>query len=288
MRAQYEHLKKREFASPSFLCYKIDVSHFKFKWHYHPELELTYIIKGKGKRLIGNQYEIFDKGDFVLLGPNLPHTWVSEKVASQRSQALVIQFPIELIESLLQLPEFKSISKLIRNSSDGICFRGGKATNQALEKAFQLLNLSEADYVLGLIQVLQMLSRSPSASIIKHPFAVSTDKLTEKRINTVFQFVLSNYKTTNLLSKAAASIHLSKSAFCKFFKRVSGTTFSNYANEIRVDCASTLLIETDRPISIVATESGFENLAYFNRVFLSKKRITPRKFRMISDTQRHP
>ena len=76
-------------------------------------------------------------------------------------------------------------------------------------------------------------------------------------------------------------IHLSVSAFCKFFKRASGKTFSDYTNEIRIAFACQLLIETDMSISEIATASGFDSMSYFNRVFLKKKKIQPAAFRKL-------
>ena len=103
----------------------------------------------------------------------------------------------------------------------------------------------------------------------------------EKRINKVFQYVQKGFSGKPTLQEAAKSIHLSVSAFCKFFKRISGKTFSDYVNEIRIAHACTLLIETDKPVSVIANECGFENLAYFNRIFLRKKKMTPGKYRNV-------
>lgn len=74
MRAKLEQLNKSA-NGKSFLCYEVVAPSFEFYWHYHPEYELTYIVKGKGKRLVGDSYETFSEGDFVLIGPNVPHTW---------------------------------------------------------------------------------------------------------------------------------------------------------------------------------------------------------------------
>jgi len=84
------------------------------------------------------------------------------------------------------------------------------------------------------------------------------------------------------LQKAAALIHLTDSAFCKYFKRISGKTFSDYVNDIRIAHACELLIETDKTIAQIANESGYETLTYFNRIFLKKKNIRPNAFRKLS------
>jgi AraC-like DNA-binding protein len=103
----------------------------------------------------------------------------------------------------------------------------------------------------------------------------------QQRINQVFQYVQKEFTHQVSLEKAAALIHLSESAFCKFFKRTSGKTFSDYTNDIRIAHACYLLIETDKPVNVIATESGFESLTYFNRIFLKKKKLKPRDYRKL-------
>jgi AraC-like DNA-binding protein len=71
-------------------------------------------------------------------------------------------------------------------------------------------------------------------------------------------------------------IHLSDAAFCKFFKRATGKTFSDYVNDIRIGLACSLLTESDRTVNEIAYQCGFESLSYFNRVFLKKKNTRPR------------
>ena len=62
----------------SFYAYSYTTTSFDFKWHFHPEYELTFIVKGNGHRLIGNSHQEFSDNDFVLIGPNIPHTWVGK------------------------------------------------------------------------------------------------------------------------------------------------------------------------------------------------------------------
>ena len=104
-------------------------------------------------------------------------------------------------------------------------------------------------------------------------------KKTEGRIGKVFQYIHQHSADTVSLGEMAALINLSESAFCKFFKRTTGKTFSDYLTDIRIGQACHLLSESDETISEVAYRSGFESLTYFNRVFLRKKGMRPREFR---------
>jgi AraC-like DNA-binding protein len=282
MKLQRENLSTKKSSDRSFLCYLVEVPFFKFNWHYHPEFELTYIIEGKGRRLIGNSYTNFAEGDFVLLGPGLPHTWVSNKATSKNCCALVIQFSADVFESLFKLPEFASVATLLKNASRGLHFKRSIPATHAIEKAISLQSKKSVNATLELLSLLNQLTVCPNSPIVSNYYLPAKGAENEARINTVFQFVQNNFKGNLLLSDAAKKIHLSESAFCKFFKRISNKTFSEYVNEVRIDHACTLLIETDRPVSAIATDCGFSTIAYFNRVFLRNKKVTPRKFRMLS------
>lgn len=279
MRAKLEQLPAKN-NTRTFLCYQVNQPLFEFYWHYHPEYELTYIVSGKGKRLVGNNAEIFSDGDFVLLGPGIPHTWISEKNIKHSCKAIVIQFSKEFIEPLLQYVELKEIKKLLAKSEKGIQFQT-KKSHEITNMLKQIVGLSDADSFIQLIYILQKLSTVKTISLNTTSFKPLKGNFSEKRINKVLHYVQNGFQQKITLKKAASIIHLSESAFCKYFKKLNGKTFSDYVNEIRIAHACKLLIETDKPISQIAFDSGFESLTYFNRVFLKKKKKNPHKFRVL-------
>lgn len=262
----------------SFLCYQLDLPSIDFFWHYHPEYELTLIIKGKGKRLVGDSYREFCDGDLVLLGPQLPHTWVGDGKRKGYYSAVVIQFSKEFIEPFLAFPEFSDIKKMLVKSSSGLYFPASK-NNKVPEIIAALTKKQGVEAVTGLINILQEISKVKHLPLASLYFQPLKGKENEMRINKVFQYVQHHFKTKMSITKVASLIHLSESAFCKFFKKVSSKTFSDYVNDIRIAHASGLLTETDKPIATIAFESGFESLTYFNRVFKRKKGISPKEYR---------
>jgi gentisate 1,2-dioxygenase len=115
MKAILEDIKTNQGTS-SFHAFRYQVPYFQFKWHYHPEFELTYIVKGNGYRIVGNSYESFSDGDLVLLGSNLPHTWSGKADGDVNSDAIVIQFSSEFISPFLEFNESLLIKKMLENS----------------------------------------------------------------------------------------------------------------------------------------------------------------------------
>jgi len=101
----------------------------------------------------------------------------------------------------------------------------------------------------------------------------------EKRINNIFQYIQKHATEKLTIQKAALLVHLSPSAFCKFFKRVTGKTFSDYVNDVRIANVCSDLLASDKQIAEIAYQNGFETLSYFNRIFLKKKNISPNSYR---------
>ena len=262
----------------SFLCYKIEKPTFEMYWHYHPEFELTYIVKGEGRRIVGDSHEPFEAGDLVLLGSQLPHTWVSEKKQNADCQAIVIQFSPSFISPFLIYSEAKAIKALLEKAQNGLFFQ--KVEIEILDKIKDLVKKERIYKITNLLEILAQLSEIEAKTLSSPTFQIIESKNNEKRINCIFQYVQDNFTQPTLsVENAAKQIHLTKGAFCKFFKSTCGKTFSDYVNDVRVAYACTLLFDSEKAISLVAAESGFENLAYFNRVFLKKKGVAPRDFR---------
>jgi len=262
----------------SFMAFTVNQSKFDFFWHYHPEYELTLIIKGKGRRLIGDSHENFENGDLVLIGPGLPHTWVSDSGMKGKSEAVVIQFSEDFIERFAGLDELSAINKLLLYAKQGISIKG-KISAAAREQIKLLPAKRGVEKITGLLHILNELSALKSVSLASSFYQPLKGKENENRINKVCQYVQKHAAERLTIHKAAALIHLSPGAFCKFFKRITGKTFSDYVNDIRIANVCSQLIATDKQVAEIAYGNGFETLTYFNRVFLRKKKMRPGSFR---------
>jgi AraC-like DNA-binding protein len=272
IKASFEDIDSKK-GSNAYLAYRYSVPLFPFQWHYHPEYELTLILEGSGIRMVGDSHEPFLPGDLVLLGPNLPHTWVSEST----STAVVIQFSEAFMAPFLQYPECDRIRKLLVRSGQGVYFP--RRTKALRDTVGSLPGQKGVARITALLDVLQALASASAQALASPYFQPGRGRKAEGRINKVCQYIQKHASEDLSLQKIASLVHLSESAFCKFFKRTTGKTFSDYVVEIRLGHACHLLSESDDPISEIAYRSGFDSLSYFNRVFLRKKGLRPREFR---------
>jgi AraC-like DNA-binding protein len=275
MKAHLEDIPSKQ-GDASFYAKHLRVAAFEFKWHYHPEYELTYILKGTGYRVVGNSHAHFSEGDLVLLGRNLPHTWCGKLDDGAPSEALVIQFSKEFIAPFLKLHESQSIQKLLELSKRGLCFESDQLLADQL---YTLTNTSGLERILSLLSILNELSNGISRPLTTENYHGIMTKQFETRVNKVCAHLQNHFHEAITLKQVADLVFMSESNFCKFFKKATGTTFSDYLNDLRINEACHLLLSSEDTVGKIAQDSGFESLSYFNRIFLKKKQLTPSVFR---------
>ena len=267
----------------SFAFREFDLARFDSPWHFHPEVELTLVLEGNGRRFVGDHIEDFGPGDLVLVGPELPHYWYSEPDRAggpDRAHSLVFQFlPGFLGPAFMELPEMQGIARMLRDAARGIRFTGD--TRRRVERIMRgLESRAGPGQLLGLLEILNVLSQSGNRRpLASEGFTPRFDTHAEVRINRFQRYILENLGEPIRLEDVAAHVNMSPSAFSRYFKKVMGKTFSHFVNELRVGQACRALLETDRPISEIAFASGFNNLSNFNRRFLEFRGVNPRRFR---------
>lgn len=277
MKPLLEDISKKR-GKPNLIAFEIEQQKLDFYWHYHPEYELTLIIKGNGTRMVGDHHENFKNDDLVLIGPGLPHTWVSDNNRKGKCKVVVVQFSNDFIQTFLGLEETKRINNLLLNANLGLSFNAniGQEIKNSIIALPTMNGIEKITCFLLILDALSKQKTNPLASSYYQPLKGIEN---EKRINTVCQYIQKHAGETLTIHKAASLIHLSPSAFCKFFKRITGKTFSDYVNDIRIANACKELLATDKLVAEIAYKNGFETLTYFNRVFLKKKGVKPSNFR---------
>lgn len=280
MKPSFEHIE--QVSSSSIVAYWREEAAFAFNWHYHPEYELTYIHRGSGTRLVGDQVETFHDGDLVLLGPNLPHTWATDEKKSWEgnASAVVVQFnPMVLGDSLLQLPELAAVRQLLGKASRGIAFHASLA-DEVARKMAQLPSTHGLERISRLLLILDDLGRSEVMRQLASPlYTPNSRRDNEQRIDRVFRFLHHHFAEQISLTDLAAEVHMTETSFCRFFKKMAGRPYTDYLNDLRVNRACQLLVEGEENMPSIAYSSGFSSMTHFNRMFLKKKDMTPGAWR---------
>lgn len=267
-------------SGPSF----VSVREFRLRsfcrpWHEHPEIELTWIIKGSGLRYVGDSVEPFEDGDFCLLGSRVPHAWISCPPAKGGAHSLVLHMdPSRLGAEFLALPEFTRIGELLERSARGLHF--GKVSRPRFFDDIRTAH-SPMQRLSTTLEVLESLAAAKSVrqlSLSAWPTPCMGRRATD-RLGKVMSWIASG-GTPNLRQEdAARTAGLTPGAFSRFFRRATGRTYKCYMNEMRLGSASRLLLETDHTVGEIAFAAGFGSLSNFNRAFLAARGMSPREFR---------
>lgn len=256
------------------------------QWHYHEELELTYIQKGTGIRFAGDSIESFKAGDLVLLGSNLPHFWRSDEASKDEIEAQclaqVVQFKPDFWgKAFLDLPELSQAKELFIKAKQGLRITG-KTRDLVSELMQELSTASGLNRILILLQIIMAVSDSNEMSFLSSVgFSSSLNETETRRISSVYSYTLANFTRKVKLEEVAAIANMTPNAFCRYFKTHTRKTYSQFLLEIRVGQACKLLIEHQLPIGQVCLESGFQNFSNFNRYFKAITSLTPQAYQKL-------
>jgi len=241
-----------------------------FFWHYHPEYELVYVEATNGIRHVGQNISSFMESDLVLIGPNIPHLNFDYGLKTEYRQIVVQLKEHFLGDAFNETPELATIQQLFEKAYLGLSFSGN--TKEAVaEKLKHMRKLGHFEQLLCLLEIFQILATSDEVIALNEQDTSIRLFLNDKiRMGAIYKYIHANYNETPDVNKVAASVHLSTAAFCRYFKKQTKMTFTEFVNQYRITQAKTLLLQ-DISISEACYEVGFESLSYFNKLF---KKIT--------------
>lgn len=243
-------------------------------WHFHPEYEIVYIPKGQGRRHVGKHISRYEDGELVFIGPNVPHLNFDYGVVDDFEE-FVVQLRADFLgKDFLNQIEFSMIQKLFTNASRGIVF--GKETKRKVgERLRNLKNLEGFERLMSLLFILQEMAVATDVSYldVEEKF-VEVQPKEQERFHKIYKFVEQNFRKEIDYQQIAEEVNMTLPAFCRYFKKMTRMTLTDFVNEFRINYARTLLMQGE-PITNIAYEVGFNNLSHFNRTFKKNVGKTP-------------
>ncbi len=244
-----------------------DRSNTNVRWHYHPEIELVYVNGGSGKRQIGSHVSYYTDGDLILIGSNLPHCGLTDKLTGNKSETVVQMKADFLGTDFFTIPEMKKIKALFDLSKSGIAFHGD-IKRQIGEKMELLQHQTDFQRLLAILNILNELGNAKDYKVLNAKgYSITAEVKDNERINTVFNYVKNNFREELPLEVIADMVSMTIPSFCRYFKKITNKTFVQFVNEYRLVHASKLLAEQPMSITDVCFESGFNNFSHFNKSF---------------------
>lgn len=261
---------------------KYQLPYIDFNWHYHPEYEICLTLNSEGLRYVGDSIEKYHHTDLVIIGPEMPHTWHSQRNDDGSEQVVyVAQIPKHWLDNLLlQHSEFASLKTMLTQSVQGIQYSqnsalGAIALMQACEQATPFTRFSL------LMQLLDIMRQDKNAQLLSSHYFLSDNKSSAEvdKLDKVIKYIYQNYTEQLYADKLAELAHMSTNHFHRFFKKRTERTLTEFINQLRIGQACKLLINTNSPIALISDQCGFNNVSNFNRRFLLLKGVTPSQFR---------
>ena len=253
-----------------------------FMWHWHPEIEITYVRKGTMCYKVNNLVYHLKEGDIVFNNSGALHSGTME---NQEDCAYIpVTFDPRLIYGFFQSTiNSKYVDPVIQ---DSMLPAIGIDQSESWHKPFReyLLRIIDLDekkpdfYELDITICLQSMWRLLLEHITYEPQASRENSLEYDRIKKILSYIEENYQNKITLNDIAGHIHLCESECTRLFKRHMNTTLFAFLQEYRIE-RSLEFLQDDQPVSAVADKAGFSDPNYYSKVFAKIKGCSPREYR---------
>lgn len=253
-----------------------------FMWHWHPEIEITYVQKGTMCYKVNHMVYHLKEGDIVFNNSGALHSGTME---NQRDCAYIpVTFDSRLIYGFFQSTvNSKYVDPVIQDSMlPAICIDQSEPWHKPFrEYLLRIIDLDEKKpdfYELDITICLQSMWRLLLEHITYEPQASRENSLEYDRIKKILSYIEENYQNKITLNDIAGHIHLCESECTRLFKRHMNTTLFAFLQEYRIE-RSLEFLQDDQPVSAVADKAGFSDPNYYSKVFAKIKGCSPREYR---------
>jgi AraC-like DNA-binding protein len=268
----------------SFVVWSHGYPYRTVRWHFHPEYELHFVSATNGRFFVGDHIAGFQAGQLVLIGPNLPHNWISDVPSGctvpQRS--VVVQFsPKFIADCVAVMPELGFIQDLLNEAKRGLEF-SPEIARAVRPLILELLEARGGRRVGIFFQIFDVLTHGAGRSeLASAGYLADATGYMSSAMNRVLAYIRENLTEDLREDDIARLSGQSPSAFSRSFRRHTGMTFVQYINRMRINLACHMLLNADLSITDICYQVGFNNMSNFNRQFLAQKNMPPSKFRAI-------
>jgi len=251
-------------------------------YHHHPEIELLYIEASQGSLLVGDHVGRFEAGDCLVLGAHLPHFLSNDVDWSGKATTHIIQFRKDALgDDFWLTPEMHPLAQWLEEASRG--FRlSGEAARHMRATLPEIIKLSGLQRLVALLDLLRLIHEGAQPQkLASRSHRVDPSAAQDPRIETVLNYLHSSPLSDLSFEHALKLAAMTRPSFSRYFKQKTAMPFSQYVNQLRIAEASRLLSDTRIPILELATHCGFDNAAYFHRLFKRIHNLTPMQYRKI-------
>lgn len=233
--------------------------------HLHDAFEIVYVTQGTVELGVGQELYHMEKGDFAIVFPNVIHHY-QVFVAGNNRAYYILAAPALFGMFTEKLQKLCPLNPVINKEN----------LHPDIINALEKISQSELDNIVvkqAYIQVI--LARAMEAYELVEKECVGSDDIVYRLV----AYVAANFRENISLEKMAYDLGVSKYILSRVFSRTFHTNFSQYVNNTRLNYVCAYLENTNRSITEICLDCGFESQRTFNRVFKQKYRMSPREYR---------
>lgn len=244
--------------------------------HWHPAIEIIYLLEGELNITIENSQRHLHAGECVLINPCVIHA----TKCTVPNKAIVFQIPLDFIS--LYLPDIQTLIFTLEESNDNPVYQTKLTIFKETLIQMQVANdIRPEGYVLRfnslLFEVLFQLYHNFSIKVFRADLTQKTKDL--ERLDKLLTYTAQNYNRPISIKEIADVAYLEEGYFCRFFKKYMGITFLTYQNELRLSFIYHDLINTKDTVHSILERHGFTNYKLFRRMFYEHFHATPSQIR---------
>lgn len=249
------------------------------KLHRHDAWELYCVVQGYGNRMAGDTLQPFMRNDVVLIPPSMPHRWTyapQSADADGRVRYLMVAFSHEWVQRCMDaFPELRNKLSGITFPAEALKF-GAKSAIAIRRTLSEMSKRDELGRLCEMLRLLPFIFTTPDHTPAGKPAHTDRDI---RRMQQVSEYVMTHYARPITLNDIAAEVGMNRSAFCVWFRRYKGMTFSRFVTQYRLHTACELLEHSQKLVSEVGYIVGFNDIPHFIRAFTKEMGVPPGKYK---------
>lgn len=253
--------------------------------HRHEEIQLTWIQRGEGILVVGNNMHPFRSNEIYCIGANQPHVFKTDPESVEANDAESVQSmtlffnPAGKLATTFELAELKTIRSFLQQHRSGFAIPEHRVPDISALMS-RVSTQGGIDQFIAFLSLWKKISQIPDLQELSaYAEMKGVSELEGIRLGKIYHYILENYASQITLEDVAAQAHMTTQAFCRYFKKHTRHTFVSFLNEVRINEACKKLTDGGfESIATIAYSCGFNSITNFNRVFKSITGKSPSEY----------
>ncbi|HIX15142.1 MAG TPA: AraC family transcriptional regulator [Candidatus Hungatella pullicola] len=246
--------------------------------HYHDFYEIYIQDEGTRDCAIGNNFYKLNPRDIVLIKPNVLHQSLSSNTHSRTviyftESFLKKYFSAEVIQRFIGAFQSESVTL----SSDSYYKISKIIRDMKKDSDLNSDNLIFAKFAEIFVLILKSIREQPTASL--QSSRVAAESSVNQGFSPLIAYVHENFLSLTSIDEIASTFYVTPSHLCRTFKKLTNYTIIQYINLLKIQKSCAMLHDTNKSITDIALDCGFNSTMYFCKTFRSLLHLTPTEYR---------